>query len=88
MKKVGYDMATKVADDTLIFKHSAKPNKRNYVETKQQILEKVEQMGDEFACYQLFQKSNHQHAMSGTHNREAKEKEDTEEDGRQASHRL
>ena len=88
MKKVGYDLATRVSDDTLIFKHSSRRNKLNYVETKEQILEKVQQMGDEFACYQLFQQPDLQGTRSGMHSREVKEREDSEEDGRPASRRL
>ena len=46
MKKIGYDICTRIADDTVLFKHSVRRKKINYVESKEQILDKCKEMDD------------------------------------------
>ena len=87
MKNVGYDIATRMSDDTLIFKHSASRKKINYIENDQQIFEKCEQMGDEFHCYQIVQKQN-VFTMHQSNEREQKDSDESKEDGRGPSHQF
>ena len=87
MKNVGYDIATRMSDGMLIFKHSAARKKINYIESNQQIFEKCEQMGDEFHCYQIVQKEN-VFSMHQSKEREQKDSEESDDDGRGPSHQF
>ena len=90
MKRIGYDIAARVGDDVLIFKNSGRKIKPKYLESKEDILDKVEQMGDEFACYTLFNKTkDHLYHMNYSHHEShGVEKDDEKEDGRIPSHQL
>ena len=87
MKGVGYDICARIADDTLIFKHDNDRNKVNYVQNKEEIMQKCIDMNDEFACYQLLQIDQH-HSMVQAKDKEKQDSEESKEDGRFASRRL
>ena len=87
MKKIGYDICTRIADDAVLFKHSVSRKKMNYVENKEQILDKCKEMDDEFACYQLLQRSN-DHLMHQSKDKEHEDSDESKEDGRTSSCRL
>jgi len=86
MKKVGYDICTRISDNTLLFKHSTSRKKVNYND-ENEVLAKCELMGDEFAAYQLIQKQR-VCTTSELKDEESKDSEESEEDGRFPSHRF
>ena len=90
MKYIGYDIATKVGEDVVLFKHQSQHSKSNYVESKEQIIEKLQDYGDEFGdqfgAYSLLNKVKHHQHIHQSHQKEAADQSDEKEDGRLASH--
>ena len=93
MKKVGYDIAARISDNTLIFKHSAPRKNGKYVKSTDEMFEKCKEMGDEFHCYQLVNKEN-VFALHQSNEREQKDSDDqkdseeSKDDGRISPHQF
>ena len=87
MKKIGYDLATKVGDGVLIFKHKRQHSKPEYLQSKEEILDKLQDYGDEFGGYTLANqiKQQHQH-LQQSRQKESNDDSDEKDDGRFSSH--